>query len=235
MATRTANDGFVEWGGGYYYPDLFGSQRANRWGLLAREARRTWEMMKKCDMRLIGFNFSRYDSPEAMKAYQVYADEMDGLLAILAFQYAPYEAGAGKTFWVRNRRGIEIPVVTTRYAIWCNFNEHPRAGTPAKIAREIRESVTSTPPSDLPRYDWVIDHVWSYFRRAPGRDENAENILKQTAPFPPDTYRGYPPAVWCAERLPQAIRVVSLEELLWRIRMKHNPVETRKAISQFPD
>jgi hypothetical protein len=130
--------------------------------------------------------------------------------------------------------GSDQPSKGTR-AIWCNFNDHPRVGTPATIAREIRESVTSTPPGDLPRYDWVIDHVWSYFRYAPGKNEDAENIVKQTAPFPPGTYRGYPPVVWCTERLPKEIRVVSLEELLWRIRMKHNPDETRKVISRFPD
>ena len=35
LATRTTNDWFIEWGGGYYYPDRFGRERTNRWELLA--------------------------------------------------------------------------------------------------------------------------------------------------------------------------------------------------------
>jgi GTP-binding protein Era len=43
-----------------------------------------------------------------------------------------------------------------------------RAGTPARIAREIRQTVATTPPAGLPRYDWVIAHAWSYFKASPG-------------------------------------------------------------------
>jgi hypothetical protein len=234
VETRTGNDWFVEWGGGYYYPDLFALERPNRWQLLAREARRTWAMMTNTGTRIIGFNFARCDSPDALRAYEVFARETDGLLAILVFQYSPYEAGAGKTFWVKDGRGMDVPVITARYSIWANNNQRPRSGTPAKVAREIRESVAAAPPAELPRYDWAITHVWSYFRHAPGTDEAAEN-------FPPEAakraaaeeggIRGYTPVVWCAERLPQSIGVVSPEELAWRIRMKHNPRQTRALIS----
>ena len=66
-------------------------------------------MMKKNDIRIIGFNLANYDSPDARKAYEVFASQTDGLLAIFVFQYSPYEAGAGKTFWVKDRNGIELP------------------------------------------------------------------------------------------------------------------------------
>ena len=232
LATRSTNDWFVEWGGGYYYPDHFGLERTNRWELLALHARRTWELMRKTNTRIIGFNVTRYDSPEARKAYEVFAGRTDGLLAILVFQYSAYEAGAGKTFWVKDRNGIDVPVITARYSIWEHANARARAGTPAKIAREIRETVEKTPPGQLPRYDWVIDHVWSWFKRAPGTDENAENMPQENARSE-DGVRGYAPVTWCAERLPGSIRVVSPEELVWRIRMKHDPTQTRKMISQF--
>jgi len=68
QATRTTNDWFIEWGGGYYFPDHFGSRRADRWELLARHARRTWELMKKTNERIIGFNFSQLDTLEARNA-----------------------------------------------------------------------------------------------------------------------------------------------------------------------
>jgi len=232
LATRSTNDWFIEWGGGYYFPDHFGLKRPNRWELLAKQAERTWDLMKRANTRIIGFNFSQYDSPEAIKAYEVFADETEGLLAILAFQYSPYEAGAGKTFWVKDRTGIEVPVITARYSIWEHANNRERSGTPAKIAREIRETVEKTPREQLPRYDWVIDHVWSYFKRAPGGDESAENMPQEDAAAKGGV-RGYSPATWCAERLPASIRVVSPEELVWRIRMQHDPQQTKKLIGQF--
>jgi hypothetical protein len=229
MATQTTNDCFIEWGGGYYYPDHFGRSRTNRWELLARQARRTWALMKKTDNRIIGFNVSQLDSPEARQAYEVFAGQTDGLLAILAFQYSPYEGGAGEVFWVKDGKGIEVPVITARYAIWEHSNGRERAGTPAKIAREIRQAVESQP---TPRYDWVIDHVWSSFRQRPGADEDAENMPQENAAAAGGA-SGYTPVIWCAERLPASIRVVSPEELIWRIRMEHDPSQTKKLISQF--
>jgi hypothetical protein len=97
--------------------------------------------------------------PEAHQACVVFACQTDGLLAILVFQYSPYEAGAGKIFWVKDRNGIELPVITARYSIWEHANNRERAGTPAKIAREIRQTVEKTPREQLPRDDWVRSHM----------------------------------------------------------------------------
>jgi hypothetical protein len=226
LETRTANDRFVEWGGGYYYPDLFGLQRPNRWQLLADHARRTGRLMSRTGTRIIGFNVWRLDSPDTVTALETIAREMDGLLAILAFQYAPYEAGAGRIIWVKDRTGNDLPVVTARYSMWANANDRPRCGTPAKIAREIRDDlpVTAAEPA---RLAWVITHVWSYFRQAPGGDENAENLVQDDAAANLGT-RGYAPVVWCADRLPPTVRVVDPEELIWRIRMQHAPEQTRE-------
>jgi hypothetical protein len=232
MATRTTNDSFIEWGGGYYYPDHFGRERTNRWELLAQHSRRTWELMKRTDSHIIGFNFTQFDSPDTHKACEIFARQTDGLLAILVFQYSAYEAGAGKTFWVKDRNGIEVPVITASYSIWEHANNRERAGTPAKVAREIRQTVENTEPGQLPRYDWVIDHVWSYFKRAPGTDEDAENMPQENA-ADQDGVRGYSPVIWCAERLPASIRIVSPEELVWRIRMQHDPSQTKKLMNQF--
>lgn len=221
VSTRTTNDWFIEWGGGYYYPDRFGMDRKERWELAARQAKRTWALMKKTNTRIIGFNVHRPDSADARKAYEVFAGQTDGLLGMLVFQYAPYEGGAGKTFWVKDRRGIEVPVITARYSTWENANDRPRAGTPAKIAREIRETVEK----ETLRYDWVIAHAWSYFRKASDADESAENVRPGKGE---KGVRGYTPVTWCAERLPANIRVVSPEELIWRIRMEHDPAQTRR-------
>jgi GxGYxYP putative glycoside hydrolase C-terminal domain/GxGYxY sequence motif in domain of unknown function N-terminal len=231
-ATQTPRDGFLEWGGGYYYPDLFARERPDRWAVLARQAKRTWDLMQVNHIRVVAFNMSKTHSPDALKAYQVFAGETDGLLAILAFQYAPYEGGAGETFWVKDRKGVDVPVVTARYSIWGHTNQRPRSGTPAKVAREIRETVARAPADDPMRFDWVIVHAWSHFRKAPGLDENAENV-PESRPQEAGTARGYTPATWCAERLPESVRVVHPEELLWRIRDKHNRAQTRKQIEVF--
>ncbi len=158
--------------------------------------------------------------------------QTDNLLGILIFQYSAYESGAGQIFWVKDRLGIEVPVITARYSIWEHSNTRPRAGTPAKIAREIRQTVASTPPAQLPRYDWVIIHVWSWFQHIPGVDENAENMPQADAAAH-GGLRGYAPALWCAERLPPDIRTVSTGELLWRLRMQHNPVQTQQLIQHW--
>jgi hypothetical protein len=234
-ATQSTNDWFLEWGGGYYYPDLFGLKRADRWELLARHAQRTWSLMKKNNTRIIGFNVSKLDSPDALKAYEVFARQTDGLLAILVFQYDRYEAGAGKVFWVRDRNGVEVPVISTRYLIWNHTNRRPRSGTPAKVAREIRQTVEKAAAAELPRYDWVNVHAWSWFKKTPGTDEDAEDVTQEEGEAQAQGgERIYRPAMWCADRLPANIRTVGPEELVWRIRMKHNPEQTKKLIQDWP-
>jgi hypothetical protein len=232
LRTRTPNDSFIEWGGGYYYPDQFGSKRANGRELLAAQARRTWNLMKQTNTTMIGFNVAKIGSPEALRAYQTFAGETDGLLAILAFQYNPYEGGAGKTFWVKDRLGIEIPVITAGYSIWENVSakKRPLAGTPAKVARLIRE-VDQAENSQQPRYDWVIAHVWSYFRPSSTSDDDSENLPQTDAPMQ-GAIRGLTPVSWCVQRLPKQVRVVSPEELAWRIRMQYNPTQTKTLIGQ---
>ena len=233
VATQTPNDGFLEWGGGYYYPDLFGLDRPNRWELLAQYAQRTWALMKRTNTHVIGFNVTKFDSPDALKSYEVFAGQTGGLLAILVWQYDRYEAGAGKVFWVKDRNGVEVPVVSARYSIWHHTNHRPRSGTPAKVAREIRQTVENAPPAELPRYDWVNAHAWSWFKKAPGAGEDAEDMPQENAEAQGGK-RGYAPVTWCAERLPSNIRTVGPEELIWRIRMKHDPEQTKKLIQEWP-
>lgn len=111
LATQKGNDRFIEWGAGYYFPDLFGHSRPDGNELLARQARRTWKFMQQTGTRIIAFNVANADSPEALQAYETIVRETDDLSAILIFQYSPYEAGAGRKFWVKDRRGVEVPVI----------------------------------------------------------------------------------------------------------------------------
>ena len=229
--TRSPNDSFIEWGGGYYYPELFGTKRTNPEELLATHARRTWKLMQRSGTRIIGFNMGSIEGPIAMKAYQTFAEQTDGLLAILAFKYDPYEGGEGKTFWVKDGRGVEIPVITARYSIWEHTNPktRPFAGTPAKIARTIQETSNLAEQNKSPRFDWTISHVWSYFQERPGTNESAEEMNQKDA----ETHggvRGLTPTKWCIDRLPSTVRVISPEEMVWRVRMQHHPEQTRKEL-----
>jgi len=238
VASQSPNDWFLEWGAGYYYPDLFSLERPNRWELLAQYARRTWALMKRTNTRVVGFNLKTLDSPDALKAYEVFAGQTDELLAILVWQYDGYEKGAGRIFWVKDRNGIEVPVISARYSIWNHANGRPRSGTPAKIAREIQQTVETTKPAELPRYDWVNTHAWSWFKKSPGGGEDSEDMptavpqdLEHAEPL--GGQRVYQPVTWCVERLPGDIRTVAPEELIWRIRMEHDPRQTRKLIQDW--
>ena len=84
-----------------------------------------------------------------------------------------------------------------------------------------------------PSYDWVITHVWSYLKHVSGPDESAEDMPQENAEAKGGE-RGYSPSVWCAERLPNNIRVVRPDELIWRVRMQHNPAQTKGLISKMP-
>ncbi|MGO8699086.1 MAG: hypothetical protein ACLQVY_15330 [Limisphaerales bacterium] len=232
-ATQSTNDSFLEWGGGYYYPDLFAIDRTNRWELLGLHARRTLALMRRTNTRVIGFNVTKLDSVDTRKACEVIAAQSSGLLAILLWQYDNYTAGAGNVFWVRDGDGVEVPVISARYAIWNRENRQPRSGTPAKIAHEIQRTIESTTVAESPRYDWVNVHAWSWFKNAPGSNEDAEDMPQKDA----EAHGGkrvYSPVVWCAERLPSSIRTVDPEELIWRIRMKHNPEQTTLLIERWP-
>lgn len=229
VSTKGPNDTFIEWGGGYFYPNHFGAKRNNRWELLAAHAKQTWELMKRAHTNIVGFNLTDLDQEDAMWAYKTWAAQTDGLLAILVFRYDAYEGGAGQVWWVKDKNGIEIPVISAGYSIWNHLNGRSRAGTPAKVAREISQNQAADK-----RYEWVICHAWSWFRPSSSNDENAEDMDQNDVESPKQGgERGYLPAVWCADRLPGTIQVMSIDELIWRIRMQHNPEQTRKLIADW--
>ena len=225
--------GFTEFGGGYYYPDRFGKRREGK-NWLAEHARRVWANMQKAGIRILTVNCHEQKSEDAMEAYRTYAKVMKGLIGIMSIQYTPYEAGAGEIIWVKNTEGIEIPVVTARYALWGNANNQgPRIGTPAKVARVINESVAAAKKESRRTYDWTIVHAWSFFKKTTGTDEEAEN-MDQAEAMRKGGVRGVTPVAWCVDWLSPNVRVICPEEMMWRIRMERNSVETRKILGLEP-
>jgi hypothetical protein len=64
-------------------------------------------------------------------------------------------------------------------------------------------------------------------------DEDGENMPQDDA-SQAGGVRGYTPAVWCAERLSPGIRVITPEEVAWRVRMLHDPERTKALLGNLP-
>jgi len=209
--------------GGYYYPDLLGKRLGARvrHELLVTHARRLNHFMKRAGGKTLMFLCMDLDSDAAREAYAVFAQEIEDLVGMFAIQYYPYEGGNGKVYWVKNAEGTDIPVVTAKYAIWAHL-KNERAGTPAKIARLINEDARG----DDPLLAWTTVHTWSGFKKIDDNDELAENGQFRAE----GTEAAITPTRWCVDRLSDQVRVVTPEELLWRIRMQHNPGQTRACI-----
>lgn len=208
---------FIEYGGGYQYPDLFAIERENRPELLREFARRVNAQMEKTGVKVFGFICRDVDSPEALEAYQIYAEEMPGITGMLAVQYAPYELD-GEIYWVKNKAGIDIPVMTSRYSIWNEVTDfRPRAGVPEFVASLINRDVTAAAEDDEDVLSWTIVHAWSNFA--------------ETSRISGNPAVGYNPTKAAKDLLMDGIHTVSINELLWRVRMKYRPEQTKALLN----
>jgi hypothetical protein len=216
----------VEYGGGYYYPDLFARHRpdASKW--LRRYAAQIGEQMKVTGAKVFGFICRDVGSPAAMEAYRIYAEEIEGLTGMIAVQYSPYNGGHGQVYWVKNKAGVEIPVITCKYQLWASLNKKG-SGDPLALAAWINEDNARSSGADK-QMNWTIVHAWSHF--STGADHHG--IAKKDNRTIPGE-RGVTPVKWTADLLHSGTKVVSMEELLWRLRMRHNPADTRAAIAQY--
>ncbi|MBT3193995.1 MAG: hypothetical protein HN341_15730 [Verrucomicrobia bacterium] len=160
-----------------------------------------------------------------MEAYALFAKEIPSLTGMMLIDYAPYEEGDGKVFWFPNADGVDIPVVTAKYTLWANLKQE-RSGTPKKIARLINEDAAESQTAKTPFHAWTSIHAWSGFQENWGGDEEAENGLYNQG----GSQAGVAPTYWCVKRLDPSIRVVTPDELIWRIRMTHRPEQTRAVL-----
>jgi hypothetical protein len=216
---QTAGDAVIEQGGGYFYPDRLGSLRNNRKEILAIHGRRLGAQFRRNGACVLSFICQNVASPGAKEAYEIFAREIDGLIGMVALQYYPYEGGHGRIFWLPNRQGIEIPVVTLTHAIWAHAR-WPTGGTPAKIARLINGR------ADTERFSFATVHAWSSFREA-------DHEQDEEVPGESGGVRGLLPVSWCVRRLKSTVKVVTPEELIWRLRMEHDPAATKEVIRKW--
>ena len=201
---------YIEYGGGYQYPDLFAIKRPNREELLREFARRVNRRLQHLGVTIFGAIFKDVSSSSAQEAIQIYAEELEGITGMIAIQYFPYELGKG-VYWYKNRSGVDIPLITADFSLWNEVRaDRPHCGTPEYVSSLInREALSSSFRNNA---SWTIVHAWSDFA--------------QTSKVTPVPAQGVNPVVATESLLLDGIRTVSLNELLWRIRMKYRPSQT---------
>jgi len=216
LGTATPNDDFVMYsGGGYFYPDVYGADRAE--DCLALHARRLRAVMERTGVRILAFNFQDWDSDAALRACSVMARELPGLLGIFAFQYYPYSAGEGRIVFVEGADGDRVPVVSCRYTVWAKTGRE-RDTTPGKVAEALGSLPVVGAHATRDCFSWVLVHAWSRFREpGPGVTPEDEDDVLQDAESAGSS-RGYDPALWTARQLPPHVALVTATEFLRLIR-----------------
>ncbi|MCS6831320.1 MAG: GxGYxYP family putative glycoside hydrolase [bacterium] len=225
LETATPRDEPVLMGGGYYYPDRFGVKRGNPEVQLQKHVGRISAYMQTGGLRTIGLIMQRWDSPEALRAYRLYAQTIRDLLGILVVQYYPYPAGKGRVVWIEDGRGGRTPVVSARYAIWNNARRE-NEGTPSMVAQWLNGQPTTKGNSVEECFSWVTVHCWSWFRRRQGCEPPQAEDVDQSQGGQPEVERGLSPVRWCIEQLAPHVQVVTPSQLLLLLHLHKEPANT---------
>ena len=204
-----------EFGGGYHYPDLFANSRENKEELQREFARMLNIHFRKTGVRVFGFICKDRKSTAAMRAYKIFAEEIEGLVGMFAVQYNPYEDGKGEIMWVKNKNGVEIPVLCPKYSLWANSNAEYK-GNPDKISSLINQDLMKGQ-----NFNATMVHAWSHYVK------NTDGSVSDANNTDAGAVAGVEPVQWTKEKLNEKVKIVSLEELLWRIRMKYREEETK--------
>lgn len=190
-------------GGGYYYIDTY-SQNNNRNDNLKVAAERLAVSMRRYHVGLLGVMAMDVKSAASKEAYQAFVDANDRLEGIIALQYSPYAGGGGEVFWVTNKNGYDIPVITVKYSLWDRI--HEREGSPDFIASKLKAE------AQVESFSAICVHAWSRF------EGNAH---------------GAAAARLCAGKLDGRFEVVNMQELVWRLRMSRHPEQTLEYLNKI--
>ncbi len=198
------NSTFMEcFGGGYFYVDTYSVDRGNRAANLKVLAERTAAHMRQHRLKVLHLMAWDWDSDNAKQAYQAFVDANDQLEGIVTVEYSPYSGGHGGMLWFTNKEGYDIPVVSTKYALWQNYNNAADGtGDPRTVAGYIKDSDCKSDQS----FTAIVVHAWSEF----------------------DGKKSADAAFDCLSNSPSTVKAVDLQELIWRIRMEHRPDQTER-------
>lgn len=204
VSLRDQNCSLMEMlGGGYYYVDTY-SQDNNRKTNLKVMAKRLAVSMRQYQIKILGLMAMDVKSDAAQEAYQAYVDANDQLEGIVVLQYSPYAGGEGEIFWVTNKAGYDIPVITVKYSLWNRV--HEREGSPGFVASRLKSEVQKE------SFSVVCVHAWSCF----GSDVYGASAAKR-----------------CAEYLVGSFEAINMQELVWRLRMNQRPKQTLDYLDKF--
>ena len=190
-------------GGGYYYIDTY-SQNNNRNDNLKIAAERLAVSMRRYHVGLLGVMAMDVKSAASREAYQAFVDANDRLEGIIALQYSPYAGGGGEVFWVTNKNGYDIPVITVRYSLWDRI--HEREGSPDFIASKLEAE------AQVESFSAICVHAWSRFE---------------------GTANGAAAARLYDGKLDGRFQVVNMQELVWRLRMSRHPEQTLEYLNKI--
>lgn len=206
-------------GGGYQYVDTY-AQEADRQVQLPTLAERVGNTMRQHRIKLLGLMALDVGSVDAMAGYQAFIDANNQLEGILAVQYTPYAGGEGEIFWLKNKLGYDIPIITGKYSLW-NFGtqNHPREGTPAYIAHQLQQQ-------DDDKYSLINVHAWSLFRDT---GNNTDLIGENEG----GDLKGPSAAKLMKNHLGEEFEVINPQELIWRIRKHYRPEQTEEYLRTY--
>lgn len=202
--SQKKNMTFMEcFGGGYFYIDTYSVDKGNRAENLKVLAERTAAHMRQHRLKVLHLMAWEWDSDRAKEAYQAFIDANDQLEGIVTVEYAPYSGGRGEILWFTNKEDYDIPVVSTKYALWQNYNNaDDGTGDPQTVAGYLRDSDCQSEKS----FAAIVVHAWSEF----------------------DGKKAGAAAFDCMSAAPSSVKAVDLQELIWRIRMEYRPEQTEK-------
>jgi hypothetical protein len=230
-ATASACDNAILLGGGYYYASEYGSGYGRHDELLEGHIDQLAWTMDRLKMRLFQLNNFDWKSTSSLESYSMIARKVPNLVAILPIQYSPYNAGLGQILWVENAAGDPIPVISARYALWDTMTDKFH-GTPAAVAGFINGAAHEGPANTAEHYDWTTVHVWSFFRDAGETTDTKAEYVDQAKSRDPGVFRGVEPMRWVARRLAPHVKLVTPEELAWRVRLHMKTRETLDALAR---
>jgi hypothetical protein len=207
-------------GGGYSYADNYGIDK-NRAAQLESLARTVAAQMRQHRVKILGLMAHNVQSAEAKNGFQAFVDANDQLEGIVAVQYSPYSGGEGEIFWMRNKNGFDIPVVTIKYSLWNHGSRNAeRDGTPKFVANRL---IAEANKGDA-LFSLIAVHAWSNFRDVGATyNELIENANGDK--------KGASAAKLCLNHLDDRFEVVSVQELIWRIRMHYKKSQTEQYLN----
>jgi hypothetical protein len=150
----------------------------------------------------------KWDSPEALRAYQSYANIWSDAPGFISFQYDPYNAGGGKVFWFNNR-----PILSPTFLMWTAIKGRG-IGSPEQLAVQIDAMPKISEEVSEKNFALMVVNVWSKF--------GGLNPIQATDKV--------------VSGLDPSFRVVTPTDLLWLMQLRLRPEETlTREIGKLPN